>query len=61
VIISDNICIDNHHGYPHIHYSLKGEKYEIKEENPNILFEIIIENVKKNMKLNLKELKEELL
>jgi hypothetical protein len=61
VIMPDNVRMDNHHGYPHIHYTPKGKKFEIKEKNVEILFDMVLENVTKNGRLNLNELKEGLL
>ena len=61
VIMPDNLRIDNHHGFVHIHFNLRGEKIEIKETNLDILFDIIVENVTKNKKLNLDELRGDLL
>jgi hypothetical protein len=61
VIMPNNIRIDNHHGFEHLHFSLKGKKHEITEKNMDTLINIIITNVEKNKELNLNELKEDLL
>jgi len=57
----DNVRIDNHHGFVHIHFTLKGKKNEIKEKDMDTLIDIIVMNITKNKELNLKELKEDIL
>jgi len=57
----DNIRIDNHHGFVHIHFTPKGKKHEIKEKNIDTLLNIIVQNIGKNEELDLNKLKEDLL
>lgn len=60
MIIPPNIRIDNFHGYAHIHFSPKGKKHRIKEENFDKIYQIVRIHLKKNKKLIKKELLGEL-
>ena|GEM_PF-1481015 len=55
------IRIDDFHGYPHIHFSLKGKKHKINVEKFEEAIYIVFLHISKNKKINLKKLFEELL
>ncbi|KZX12254.1 hypothetical protein [Methanobrevibacter curvatus] len=61
IIMPTNIRIDTFHGYPHIHFSQKGKKHEIKIENFDTALKIIDNHIYKNITINKKRLLEELL
>jgi hypothetical protein len=58
VIMPDNILIDNfHHGYPHIH----PDRDEIAYDNPQKVYDIISNHIKREQGIKIKKLREELL
>ncbi|MCL2116215.1 MAG: hypothetical protein FWH29_08340 [Methanobrevibacter sp.] len=56
-----NIRIDNFHGFPHIHYSLKGKHHPIQINNLNEAYKIVVKHIENNKKIDKKKLTEELL
>ena len=60
-IIPIGIRIDNFHGFPHIHFTLKGEKHKINVEEFEKALYIVFLHISKNKKINPEKLFEELL
>ncbi|MGL6298512.1 MAG: hypothetical protein ACRC1M_05025 [Methanobacteriaceae archaeon] len=60
-IMPINFRIDNFHGFPHIHFSLKGEHNPIRVNNFNEALIIVINHISNNDEINKKKLMEELL
>lgn len=58
----NSVRVDNYHGFPHIHFSLKGKHQPIKKEiTIDEAFKIITDPITNNIKINKEKLKEELL
>ena len=60
-IIPINIRIDNFHGFPHIHYSLKGKHHLIGINDLKRAYEIVVGHIENNEKIYKEKLTEELL
>ena len=56
-----NIRIDNFHGFPHIHYSLKGKHHSIGINDLDKAYKIVIHHIENNKKIYKDKLTEELL
>jgi hypothetical protein len=59
-IMPNKIRIDNFHGFPHIHYSLKGEKQPIKTGTLTETLKIVLKYLSENDEIILEDLKNEL-
>jgi hypothetical protein len=55
-----NIRVDTFHGFPHIHFSLKGKHHPIKINKLDKALNIIINHILDNDEINKKKLREEL-
>ena len=60
IIMPSKIRTDNFHGFPHIHYSLKGKHQPIKVNKLNKAFEIVTNHILNNETVNKEKLKGEL-
>jgi hypothetical protein len=60
-IMPAKIRIDNYHGFPHIHYSLKGTHNPIEVNDLNKAFEIVTKYILNNETINKEKLRGELL
>jgi hypothetical protein len=60
VVIPPNLRIDNFHGFPHIHFTPKGEKHSIEENDFDSIYNIIRNHLKQNKEIIKEELIKEL-
>lgn len=60
VIMPDNIRIDNFHGFPHIHIKKKAGHEKIGIDDPDMVYQIVMDHLEREKGLNIKKLKEEL-
>jgi len=60
IIIPPYARIDNFHGYTHIHFTPKGEKFKVKEKNFEEIYKVVRLHLKRNKKLIENKLLEEL-
>jgi hypothetical protein len=59
-IMPNKIRIDNFHGFPHIHYSLKGKHQPIKTGTLTEALKIVLNYLSENDELVVEDLKNEL-
>ena len=60
IVIPPHVRIDNFMDYVHIHFTPKGEKFEVKEKNFEEIYGIVHLHLKRNKKLIEDKLLEEL-
>lgn len=59
-IMPNNIRIDNFHGFPHMHYTLKGKHQPIKTKTLSESLNIVLNYLSQNDEINIEDLKKEL-